>query len=273
MFIKNLASTSIPLPASLIAAWDFESGNLEKDSVGSADWTNRTAPNDVYVDPTKYKVGSASGLFSFARLTGMKLLDSALPVGFPLKNGTGVRKFTFCLWFYILSIDTSFDGNNIMLAKQNATYTNGPMIGIEKTGHLKYYTSNYLGTFLFSSMATGKWYHLAISHDCTTGGPVYPVYARLYDSILGTTQEYDNPAFTSSFSLNSKPLTIGQRSYFDADWEGDYAFDGNIDAVRIFNDILTSSEMDDVRNATSISGGGGGVPKDKKLIALNGFIR
>jgi len=250
-------AAATPLNTSLIAAYDFESGALEDDSFGTTDWTNRSAPNAVSIDAARYKVNLASALFESANKDAMKILDGALPAGFPFKSG-GSNKWSVCSWFYIVSLDLSPDGQNIILAKQNATDTDGPMIGLYRSGYLRYYHSNYLGTDLLP-VVTGRWYHFGLTYDGSTGGPNYPLYCKLWDDTALSAVEYDNPTFPSLIGNggNAKPLSIGMRSYFDADWEEDYSFDGNIDAMRIYTDILTEAEIDADRLATGILGGGG----------------
>ncbi|RJR34490.1 MAG: LamG domain-containing protein [Deltaproteobacteria bacterium] len=94
------------------------------------------------------------------------------------------------------------------------------------------------GLYLYN----GEWYHLAVSVD----GIKKFIFVRVYRKSTGTVV-YSNTFYAANeLNVEDAPVTLAAR----ADGSSAYAFDGKIDEVVVFNDLLSIKEIDNIRTGT-----------------------
>lgn len=94
----------------------------------------------------------------------------------------------------------------------------------------QWYTAN-------NTLTTGTWYHIAVTYDGSATGNNPLLYIN---GVSKAVNERSTPSGTKS--TNASDYTIGNRDDVARD------FDGIIDELAIFNDILTPAEIKDIYN-------------------------
>lgn len=226
------------------ALWRFENGALATDSKG----TNTLTPVcGAPADLTIKKEGVSSINVRPTDPEHFVITDANLDAGYPFKNADAIKKFSIC--FFIRANSSPSEGDfryfNFKYDTNQVCYeiiqrTEG---GVKKLciGH------SYSGTTidevynLFEvpigdiPFNENTWYHVAYVYDDNTR----LAKCRFYD--YSTFQIYE------SFWTWPSNIYIGTGIlYFSAPWSA-YAFDGWMDEIVVFNRILTSKEIDQIR--------------------------
>ena len=244
------APTSNTWSSSLVARWNFESGALGTDSVGS---------NNLYVNPgivadTNNKKEGTSSMYINNIETHFNnyqanISDSALSSDFPLKSGTTNKAITVCSWVNIeseINPDGSSNFGYIFSKGETSTYPHavtfvifnkGPSlqmdVGFNNGANFSYVTAS-------STLSINQWYFFCGSYDDST--KAYRL--RLYDS-SGTPIGSDKTGtFSQNIYLGTYPIVFGEAK------DGFHQFDGRIDKMMVFDKALTASEMDQVLAAS-----------------------
>lgn len=221
-----------------VALWKFD--NNANDSKGGNDLTEVNTP--AY-DAGDKKEGTHSIDLESGSDEHCSIADGDLDAGFPGKSGTSEQSFSICCWVKPESLS-------------------GWMGLVDKyitTGDLRVYTLNlYNGAVGFrlgysagaaatsltfdTVLEVGKWYHIAITYDASDNG----MKIRVWDDDAGALLD-DNKATTAGGDMSPRaaPLEIGRFYTDDA-----YTFDGRMDEVVIFNDVLSDDEIDQIRAGT-----------------------
>lgn len=230
--------------ANCVALWSHEGGALLTDSIGSNTLVEVfTAPTS---DQVNYQEGAGScdyeadGLWCFCTI-----INAKLDAGFPGKDGTSNTTFSICVWIKPESLPAS--GSHYIASKvgtnENSysirlTYNAGtvyPELGVSQSGiDWVWYT---YGT----GIVAGNWYHIGATYE----GGTYAYRLRIYDltntQILGTeitgTGPGDFNCDTGSFATAAINTTIPE-------------YDGLMDELVVFNDVLSADEIDAIRSGT-----------------------
>ena len=95
----------------------------------------------------------------------------------------------------------------------------------------------------YTNLTTGVWYHIGATFDNTTK----EWQLRVWDDNAKTEAYYANGTATNNISLTDAPFAIG--AWFNGGTPV-YPIDGLIDEVVVFDDILTTGEIDKIRQGT-----------------------
>jgi hypothetical protein len=241
-----------------MALWRFDTvGDIGYDSIGSH--VNGLSNAGATQDGTTKKQGAYAAQFVASEDDYMNLADASLGAGFPLKSGDTNKKISVCLWFrastlpgsgsrsYLYSkYDPAGNARSLAVALVNtsgSTYVNlllGYNSGVseEPVAHTKL-------------IAADTWYHVTATFDDATKH--YMI--RVHD---GATAWGQAGATTNNISVNSAAVYLGA-VYGDTATD----FDGRLDEVVVFKDILTAEEADAIATFTytgpSTGGGGGSI--------------
>jgi len=238
-----------------LGLYRLENGALGTDSKGTydmADW-----PAAASADTVNYQEGAASGDFEDAGAgngDGLRIEVSSLPATWPFSDD--LLGGTICAWFRLES-DT---GQLMMLTGSFAAldgYRNMYLGVVTSSLVVRLTISNNGGlsggTMTADSsrtLSTGVWYHVAASYN----GANDAWHIRLYDT-SNTTVYDDTNTYPSSLNVGTGGTpywTIGTGYWTNSAY--DYAWDGLIDEVVIFDDILSNDEIDQVRAGTYAEG-------------------
>lgn len=234
------------------ALWRFENGALTADSKGT---NTLTAVNTPVADTVNFKEGAASVDLENSETDYFSITDAALDAGFPLKNGDANKKISLAFWCKIESLPTSsyywviYDkgvGTNVrsfMISIYPTTFS----IQIGYNGGANWEVINH-GT----QPQTARWYHVGVTFQ--DSDKAYKI--RIWDDTAGALLGGAEVTGTSTNNINVEDgaLTIGFST-------AAYSFDGLLDEIVVFDDILTSAEIDQIRSGTygAAVGGGGQV--------------
>jgi len=235
--------------ANCVAVWNIDSDALGTDSLGPNYTT--LINSGVAWDTTNQKRGTGCGDFDPAGSDYMYCADANLEAGFPLKNGDSKKEISVCAWIRAhaftgpTEVDTIFtkgdsDGNDISFAA--IVYEIGgihvPGIDIATgggTAHQFYWHD--------SGLSTDTWYHITWTYE--DSGKSYAIRVRdQYGAVVGT-DETGNAA--TNISVSDGSATIGA---IVASGIPQQFFDGLIDEVVVFNDVLSLAESNKIALGT-----------------------
>ena len=198
-----------------------------------------------------YQRGSYSIDFTTNGYDGVLYYDANLPVGWPLEDDTGDELSVVC-WFRMDDVPTTttyeqmivgdwYLGSTIDLATWKVSVsTNDKVMFSTRDSAERNYELNH-------TLYADTWYHVGVTYNDSTSAYVI----RLYDTI-------DTTVYATSGSVNgatdrqTQPVTLGCSAYatFETIGTTRLSFDGYLDEVVVFNDILTADEIDEIRGGT-----------------------
>ena len=224
-----------------IALWNFESGALTTDSKGSNTLTDN---NTVGTETSDYKQGSACADFVFANTEYFTITDANLDAAFPLKSTCTTKKITMCGWVKV-DIDTTC----ILFGKrETATYcfevdylsaTNKILLGLGYDSGASRETVTH-----DTALVVGRWYHIAVTHDDSDKSYRIRIWDDYNSTILGTDKTGN---FTENIFLAEIPFSVG------AGGDALIPVDGKIDELVVFDKVLSTDEIDNIRSGTYAS--------------------
>jgi len=218
-----------------VAVYNFEPGALTEDSKSNNTLCNINGVSSETVD---YKQGAGSADFERDLSQRFSIANELLHDDFILKKGGANKSFSICFWLKIESLT-------------NPT----PMI--EKVGSFRirnYNVSKPLRLMVYNStgndnithgtnLATGTWYHAGVTFD-GNNGPNFAYRIRIWDDNAGAILGVDKVGtITREIQTSASAFRIGNDG-------GTQEYDGLMDEVAIFNDILTPDEIDAIRKGT-----------------------
>ncbi|UCD52921.1 MAG: hypothetical protein JSW27_09825 [Phycisphaerales bacterium] len=230
-----------------VALWRLEASALTADSIGSNTLTNSNAASDA----NDYQEGSACADFEGDDLAKLYIADADLDGEFPFKSGTSNNKISVCFWAKWESI-TNYQ--EIVGKTDNDTNDVSFSIWNDPSGHITMGIGYNGGAseeelVLSSAVTTGRWYHVGATFDDDTKS----WKMRVWDDTAGAILASDSGTATNNVNFTDIGWYLG-----DGAVDG-YPFDGKLDEVLVFNDILTTEEIDEIREATyGASSGGSG---------------
>lgn len=248
-----------------VAEWRVNNGALTTDSKGTNTLNDYAT---VQTDTVDYKEGDASAYCQLTNTEHFYLTDAELDTGFPVKNG-GTGTFSVCYWFKA----DSLPNNSGHVTKWDAA--NNERTFMTKTGSttLQAYIGHTSGTGfeLLSgtlTVTTGRWYHVGFTYDA--GDKTWKF--RVWDDDGGGTPAIVlNASGTATNTISVTASNFGIGAYFGNDTPANY-FDGNLDEVVFFKDILSTDDIDAIRQGSyGVSAGGIYIPRGMKQ-AQGGII-
>lgn len=242
-----------------VALYRFENGALTTDSKG----TNTLQDvNTVTANTAAYKEGSASADFDDANGEGFYVTDANLSAGFPLKSGDTNKKISLAFWILVDSYDGSHgqaivskydSGNNkrsLLLFFDNANS--------QKLTFVLGYNSGASGETVFAygtALTVDRWYHIGFTYDDSS--KAYRL--RIWDDTAGDFLGADATGNATN-NINAEDALFGIACRDNYGSPSYLYFDGQLDELAVFNDILTTDEIDDIRAGTYGAGGGTSLP-------------
>jgi hypothetical protein len=218
-----------------VALWRFENGALTTDSVGTNTLTETGSPTTDTVD---YKEGAAS--VERDGSGGFYILDSSLDSGFPLKSGDSNKKISVTCW---INWDTA---NGATFFKDDngkrsfaISYAASPLrvtmsIGYSSGASWEVLTHGW-------TITAGQWYHVGCTFDDSDKSYRIRIWDDNASAILGS-----DLTGTATNNINVEDGVLR----FMGTWGGSPTFDGHLDEVVVFKDILTTEEIDQIRGGT-----------------------
>ena len=218
----------------LIALYNLENGALLTDSSGNGE---TLTDDSITADAVNYKQGSASG---FANADGDELyrIDADLSADFPGKSGAGNKTFSVCFWMRCTDLDATnyivskWGGTPSRLWSVNVTDTNVRWL-ISATG-----SDAEALTETNTTIGENKWYHVGATYNVDKTWRI-----RIWDVDATSVAESTG---TGSLLLGDEAARFSLFNYA----LGISGFEGNLDEVVIFKDVLTADEIDQIRAGT-----------------------
>lgn len=177
---------------------------------------------------------------------GMSLPEASLASGYPLKSGDTVKTMTFCAW--VLGRNIFFSGGTFY-AQNVVTYHRGINILIDgSTFELKVVWGYGGGTETIASGITVP-ENVACHVGVTIDGINKIVYFRVFNNYTGAVTEstqYPTNTLAASDTGIGRGVAIGGSGY-------GAGYNGYIDQVAIFNTILSTSQIDNIRKGIYVA--------------------
>lgn len=199
----------------------YDAGNF--DSRGTSTWTDLQGTSNGTV------VGATLGNNFYYNFNGSSYVSTGI-------DHSSFNSLTYIIWLYV---DSNTAGSQI--SGGNGSYRNKGQLGIKTSANRFDYISIGADYFRHALSVDTGWHHFAV----TDNGDGSLTAATLY--IDTTSVSYTNPVVNGSY-LNNTNIQIGRGMKNTGAF--DYDFNGNIAQVRIYNTVLTPSEITTDYNAT-----------------------
>lgn len=166
--------------------------------------------------------------------------DSGLDVGFPLKSGDTAKKISVCCWIK----PESYQYPAYIFAKHDTTGNRRSFALVINGGTISVY-SGYNGGASYETLNTdyyvnnSEWYHVGVSFD----GLNKSCLVRIFRASNSTTALY-NFSLDNETNVEDANVTVG------AMHGGGGYYDGLLDELVVFNDLLSAIEIDAIRSGT-----------------------
>jgi len=225
-----------------VALWRFEDIELGTDSIG----TNTLVNEGAQFNPAESQEGSASAAFSANQLDGMSLYDDFLSDDFPTREGDTDVEMSICFWMKpsTFSFESTIISKYLIATDDRSwrIFTSNRLLttGILKIG-LGTGTGSTFYTYEFDEpeqeLNVNHWYHVAFTYRDADRS----YHVRVWDATAGALlfDVVDTAAY--QIAVGDAPLALGTLPL-----KGRH-FDGLLDEVVVFRDVLTSDEIDQIR--------------------------
>jgi hypothetical protein len=219
------------------ALWRLESGALTVDSKGNNTLTPINSPGEDTVD---YREGACCSTHDKTINQRLYRPDAGLDAGFPLKSGDSVKKISFCCWYK----PTTTNSYCVVTGKKDWANSKVSLaLCVRDSGQAfiswGYQAGQYERYLNLGNLTAGRWYHFGVVAD----GKAKTLHVRVYD-VTGNTATNYNGTFAEEIYVTDVPWSIGGSQ------GGTDPLDGKVDEVVVFNDLLSDSEIDYIRNGT-----------------------
>lgn len=217
-------------------AYWFIDSTLTADNKGTNTLTLGGSVASPVPDTSIVKTGSASASFDggdYAYIT-----DANLDTGFPLKNGDAVKKGTICFWYrHVSNVASakvfskwSASGNKRSFAIEPGDSTN---YGVIDWGYNSG-ASAETHTMTWKPSNKNRWYHYSVAFD----GIAKTIHVRVWGDVEGGVVL--DQTFTPANELNVSDAAV----YIGTETGLTPLINGKLNAMVVFNRVLSSTEMD-----------------------------
>ena len=217
----------------------LEAGALTADSKGG----NTLANSSVAEDAADYKEGACSGLFSRAFAARMLIADADTDADFPLRSDAATTSFSFAVWIKLTAVNLT----QYILCKTGSAPARQMVLYVDSANKVTLSVSadgtNFTSYAHASSLAADTWYHIAVTHN--DADHAYRI--RIWDDTAGAILGVDKTGTSVHPYLAAGGFYLGYPS-------SSLTIGGNEDEVVALNDVLSVSEIDEIRAGT-YSGG------------------
>jgi hypothetical protein len=224
--------------ANCVALWRFESGALTTDSKGTNTLAEGGTPT---ADTATFKEGAASVNLD-PSTDYLVITDANLNTGFPLKSGDTIKTISVCGWFRCDAVGARQIFSKYATVAGGRSFTITLQVTSDRFGIRLGHTSgdSYQDIFGMNALVTGRWYHFGVTYQ--DSDKAYKI--RLWDDTGAALIENLSGTATNNIFVNTTQVCVGTRSNL-----AEY-FDGLIDEMVVFKDILTTDEIDQIRAGT-----------------------
>jgi hypothetical protein len=231
----------VPCPPRPVALWRFESsGTFTRDSVGTNNLTNDGAS----LETTDFKEGVGCANLKANERDSLNIYDDWLSSNFPTRSGDTNVKMTVCFWMKPRSFP--FDGT-IISKYQIATDTRSWRMFFSTSGgnHVKLALGEGSGDdfteYSFKQanelLVANHWYHVAFTYQASDRH----YHVRIWDDTDRVVRVDREGTAARPMAVTNAPIVLGNTPL-----ESTY-FDGLLDEVAFFNEVLSSAQIDKVR--------------------------
>jgi hypothetical protein len=242
LFVVSIAgaANNFATDSACKALWKFEDGALTTDSKGTNTWSN----TGCAADTSNYREGAAS--VDVEAGDTMTIADGSLDAGFPLKNGDTNKKISVCLWIRPDVLPAAWAEYSIYEKGLSSNTTRSFVVSITRVDggattrvsmRIGYNSGGSFEQKIASTPAltANQWYHVGVTFEDSS--KAYLI--RVYDYTAAT-------AYTASgTTTNNINVATGVLSLSSA-----AQYDGRVDELVVFNDILSAAEIDQIRGGT-----------------------
>lgn len=240
--------------ANCVALYRFESGALGTDTLGN---NTMNYVDDVDANATDYQEGAASAYFNSDESDYMTIYENNISADFPGKSESGNTTWSACCWFkntvprsagqYTGLLSKMYASDGARAWEVGLNYDSGD-------GHIDVYLAigyadgNEVETaYHATAIDEDKWYHIGVTFNDSTKKGTIRIWDETGQQIVGT--DLDN-TFTNNMYCGDSEFQIGRRCNNTG-----RDFWGDIDEAVVFNDVLTTEQIDMIRNGTYPTGG------------------
>ena len=257
-----------------VALWRFEdTPGFVVDSQGSNDLTNTGADEEN----TYYKEGSQSSKFVKSSGDEMNIADADLDVGFPWRyndGGSAEKDFSICFWIRLNTLPSILGAISYIASKYSTAapglrcFAINIQSGAEVADCLAANLGITSGTSFEGYTVQGypfvinRWYHVAVRYDDSARRVYFTAWDDTAGNYLFQNEYYD---YSGTTEIEDVQFSVGARS----DQSG--TLDGYLDEMVVFNRVITSDEVDVIRQGTFSFGWTGkicGVTNPSKICGI-----
>ncbi len=242
------------LPAGSVVL-NMDNGALLVDAMGGNNW----ADNNTVGQNVDAKQGDRSGDFEGDVDEYLSQTDVNLPAGFPFKNGDAVKKLTACMWLKFESFDQA---NDALISKWENNKRSFALLSGDTAG------SDYFKFFLGygggdntevvrifgTAWVTSIWYHVGFTYQDSDKSYKIRIWDDNAGALLGGAEETGN----STNNMNIEDAGVGIGAFLSGVTTNTH--DGLLDEMVIIPDILSSADIDLIRQGIYGAAAGGIVP-------------
>jgi uncharacterized membrane protein len=227
-----------------VALWRFESGQLTTDSIG----TNTLANHGVTANMVNMKEGASSAEFMAADGDYFSIANASLSPRFPLKTDDKNRNISVSTWFRMASLPDFYQYVGLFTKSDEAAGKTSFAIAVGRdkdgkvnvwlmVGHDGGVANSEWVPHTSAIVSTDTWYHLGVTYRDSD---------RSYRIRLsnGETTTETTGTVAKGISLFDAPVFLGNITGLN------WALDGQLDEMAVFNDVLTPAEIDQIRQGS-----------------------
>jgi large repetitive protein len=227
-----------------VAVWNLEPNALTTNSLSTT--ANKLTNTGVTSNTTDFQRGAGSAVFHSATMTRLSITDANLSPKFPTKSTGTTTVFSGACWFKLNGLtSTSYLMSKYTPPGSKMSWGIGVLyegsvifrIGYSSGGGTEFRTA-----LSPNKIAAGKWYHIGFTYNDATKTCYFRVYDKAADSVIIN----EATTFNYNISMTTAAFVLGGTEYPDAG----YSVDGLMDEVLVFNDLLTTAEIDKIRQNT-----------------------
>jgi hypothetical protein len=228
-------SATTPASTGAINVYHFDAGSgvIAVDSVSGKNGTLIGVPLPKWVSPAR--IGSNALLFSGDGVDLQTKVESSVQTSnlAPILGSTS----TFDVWVKTTQVGGTihYKSPAITGAEQAGGANDINWGTLDSTGHIGLYVGDTGGVYSTNPINDGQWHNVAMTRNASTG--TIQIYA---DGVLNNTGTFDTGSKTSSFSLIGALSEVANNG---TTFNGANYFNGALDEVRIYNQVLGASEI------------------------------